>query len=124
MALHQDPLGPLRDGSSSERSLERVVLGETLQRDVDRALHLLQISCVADVGEDPETGRLVDESAILHIEDRDDRARRLTDDRADELEGLLGVLSDDDEGNVGQRRDGHSPDGSEVCSLADDVVTE
>src|SRR5213596_1607330 len=106
MALHQDPLGPLGDGSSSERSLERVVLGESLQRDVDRALHLLQISCVGDVGEDAETSRLVDERAILYVEDRDDRAGRLTDDRTDELKGLLGVLSDDDEGDVGQRSNG------------------
>ena len=124
LTLHQDPLGPLGDGSSSERSLERVVLGETLQRDIDRALHLLQISCVGDVGEDPETSRPVDERSILYVEDRDDRAGRLTDDRADELEGLVGLLSDDDEGDVGQRRDGHSADGSEVCSLADDLVTE
>src|SRR4029077_4957640 len=50
ITLHQDPLGPLGDGSSAERALERVVLGETLQRDVDRALHLLQIRGVGDVG--------------------------------------------------------------------------
>ena len=38
VALHQDPLGALDEGTTPERALEVVVLGEAAQHDVDRAL--------------------------------------------------------------------------------------
>ena len=101
-AFHQDPLCPLRDGAPPEGALERVVLGETLERDVHRALRLFEIAGMGDGGEDPEPGRLVDERAILHVEDGDDRARSLAHDRADELERFIRVVADDDEGDIGR----------------------
>ena len=42
VTCHQDPLRLLDRGPAPERSLEAVVLGEALQRDVDRALQLLE----------------------------------------------------------------------------------
>jgi hypothetical protein len=52
VTLHQDPFGPLGDGSPPERTLKRVVFGEALEREVHRALHLLEITRVRDGGED------------------------------------------------------------------------
>lgn len=59
MAGHQDPLRLLDHRPAAERSLEVLILGEALQRDVDRALQFLGVS-VDDIGEDAALGRLVD----------------------------------------------------------------
>jgi hypothetical protein len=64
-------------------------------------LHLLGAVPVRDVGEDPSLRGLVDESAILHVEDRDHRTRGLVDDLIDQLERLRGALVNDHDRHVG-----------------------
>src|SRR5690348_17812522 len=56
---HQDSLGLLDDRAAPECALEAVVLGEALQRDVDRALQLVG-GRVDDVCEDAALGCLTD----------------------------------------------------------------
>jgi hypothetical protein len=56
MASHQNAFRLLDHGPAPERSLQIVVLGEALQRDVDRALQLFGAG-VDDVGEDAALGR-------------------------------------------------------------------
>src|SRR4051794_13103141 len=51
MTLHQDALCPLGDRSTAERALEVVVLRESAEHDVDRALPVLDVG-VCDVRED------------------------------------------------------------------------
>ena len=76
---HQDPLCLLDHSSAPERSLEVVVLGEPLQRDVDRALKLLR-SGVHEVSEDAAFGCLADISRVLGREQRDDGAAGFVND--------------------------------------------
>ena len=124
VTLHQDPFGPLRDGPAAEGALEGVVLREALERDVHRALHLLEVARMCDVGEDAEPGGPVDERAVLHVEDRDDRARGLVDDGPDQLERLLRVLTDDDEGDVRQLHGRGVTHGLEWRARTHDLVPE
>ena len=123
-AFHQDPLRPLRDGTAPERALERVVLSEPLERDVHRALHLLRVVQVREVGEDAEPGRPIDERAILHVEDRDHRAGGLRHDLLDELEGVIRLLAHDDEREVRQLGGGGLTNGLEARSSPHDGVAE
>ena len=97
---HQDSFCLLDHGAASERSLQVVVLGEALQRDVDRALQLLGAG-VDDVGEDASFGRLADVGGILGREQRDHRAGGFVDDLADQLERVLGGEAEPDERDVG-----------------------
>jgi hypothetical protein len=53
MPLQQDALGSLRDSAATEGAFQVVVFGEAPEHDVDRALQLLGISAVDDIGEDP-----------------------------------------------------------------------
>ena len=55
-------------------------------------------SCVR---EDPAPGGFADEGLVLDVQDRDDRARRLRDDPADQLERVRGAFADDHDGGVG-----------------------
>ena len=71
-----------------ERSLQVVVLGEPLQRDVDRALQLLR-GGVHEVGEDSSFGRLPDISRILRREQRNHGTAGFADDLLDQLERVL-----------------------------------
>jgi hypothetical protein len=89
VAGHQDPLGLLDRGSAPERSLQAVVLGEALQRNVDRARELSGI-VVEDVGEDPALGRFVHVGRVLGREERDHGARGFADDLVDQGERVLG----------------------------------
>src|SRR5437763_11376155 len=73
VALHQDALRPLRNRPAAERAFEIVVLREATEDDVDGALQLLRIAAGDDVGEDASLGRLLDEPAILDVQDSDDR---------------------------------------------------
>ncbi len=43
VALHQDPLGSLGQGTAPECALEVLVLGEASEHDVDRALPVLDV---------------------------------------------------------------------------------
>lgn len=82
VALHQDALSTLGDCSTLERPLEPVVLGETPEHDVDRALHLTELFA-SDVGEDASLRGFLDELAILHVEDGDHRAGSLVYQKVD-----------------------------------------
>jgi len=57
--VHQDALCLFDHGAASEGSLQAVVFGEALQRDVDRALQLFG-GGVDDVGEDAAFGGFAD----------------------------------------------------------------
>jgi hypothetical protein len=52
VALHQDALGALDRGTTAERALEVVVLGEAAEDDVNRALPLERVG-IGDVGDMP-----------------------------------------------------------------------
>ena len=52
VAGHQDPFCLFDDRSPTEHSLQVLVLGEALERDVDRVLQLVR-RALDDVGEDP-----------------------------------------------------------------------
>jgi hypothetical protein len=101
MPLHQDALGSLRDSAATEGAFQVVVFGEAPEHDVDRALQLLGISAVDDIGEDPPLGRLVDERPVLDVQDRDDRAPGLVDDPVDDRQGVAGAVADHGQGHVG-----------------------
>ena len=77
-----------------------MVLGEALQRDVDRALELLGAP-FDDVGEDAAAGGLADVGGSPRRQQRDHRARRLAHDLADQLERVLGRHAEPDERDVG-----------------------
>jgi hypothetical protein len=88
VACHQDSLRLFDDRPPTECSLEALVLGEALQRDVDRALQLLGVG-IDDVGEDAAPRRLMDVGGISGREQRDHRAGRFVDDLRDQLESVL-----------------------------------
>jgi hypothetical protein len=96
---HQDPLGLLDQSAASERSLQAVVLGEALKRDVDRALKLLRAP-VDDVGEDSTLGGFMHVRRVFCRQECDHRAGSLADDLRDQLERVLGVQPKTDEGDV------------------------
>ena len=100
VAGHQDPLRLLDQGPPAERALQRLVLGEALERDVDRALQLFR-RAVDDVGEDAALRGLVDVGRVVGVQDRDHRARRLAHDLGDERQRVLGALAESDQGDVG-----------------------
>jgi hypothetical protein len=101
VSFHQDALRALGHRPSAEGTFEVVVLGKPSKDDVDRALHLLGIMPVRDVGEDAPLRGLVDERPILHIQDRDDRTGSLVHDPVDHLEALRVALVHDHESHIG-----------------------
>src|SRR5581483_8987723 len=109
MTCHEDSLCLLDDRPSTERTLEIVVLGESLQRDVDRALKLLRAR-VDDVRKHTALCRLVYVVRVARREQRDHGAESLVDDLRDQLERLRGREPDADQGNVGALLLGHRRD--------------
>jgi hypothetical protein len=69
MSLHQNPLCALDQRPPRERAFEVLERGEAAQHDVDRALQLLRVA-VGDVGKNAAFGRLVDEIAVVGLENR------------------------------------------------------
>ena len=123
VAGHQDALGLLDRGAAPEGALEVVVLGEALQRDVDRALQLLG-SAVDDVGEDAALGRLADVRGVVGVEERDHRAGRFADDLADQIERMLGGEPEPDDRDVRLLPRGLRADFLHVDLARDHVVAE
>ena len=109
VALHQDALGALRLRPAAERALQVVVLGEPVQRDVERALQLLR-RAVHDVGEHAALRRLVDERSVAALEHRDHGTVRLLDDALDQLEGVGRARAEADERDIGQLVGGERAD--------------
>ena len=123
VAGHQDALRLLDHSAAAKRSLQAVVLGEALQRDVDRARQLLGI-VVEDVREDAPLGRLVDVRRVLGREQRDHRTRGLADDLPDQVERVLRVQPEPDERDVGPFSRRHRPDLLDVDLARDHLVPE
>jgi hypothetical protein len=88
VARHQDALRLLDHSAAPECALQVVKLREPLQGDVDRALELLR-GGVHDVGEDAALGRFEHIRRIADRQERDHRARRLTDDLGDQRQSVL-----------------------------------
>jgi hypothetical protein len=123
VAGHQDPLCLLDHRSATERSLQVVVLGEALQRDVDRALQLLR-GGVDQVSEDAAFGCLADISRVLGGEQRDHGAAGFVDDLLDQLESMLRRETEPDERDVGLFPRGHRSDCRDVDLTGDHLVPE
>ena len=104
---HEDALRLLDHRTAPEGTLQALVLGEALQRDVDRALQLVG-AAVDDVREDAALGGLVDVGGIVRVEDRDHRAGGLAHDLRDQLQRVLRARV---RGRPGRRRGspGRSP---------------
>jgi hypothetical protein len=60
VTLYEDALRALGYRPPSDSPLESVILGKALERDLDGALKILEIASMSDVGEDPESSRLID----------------------------------------------------------------
>src|SRR5689334_12301901 len=82
---HQDPLGLLDLRAPPESSLEILILGETLERDVDRALQLIG-TAVDDVRKHASLGSLMDIRRVVRMQERNHRTRGLSNDLPDQLE--------------------------------------
>ena len=123
VAGHQDPLRLLDQRPTPERALQALVLGEALERDVDRALQLLG-GAVDDVGEDAALRGLVDIVGIVGVQDRDHRAGRLAHDLGDQLERVHRALAEPDQRDVGMLPRGDRPDLLDVDLTRDHVVPE
>src|SRR5579872_4838702 len=86
---HQDTFRLLDHRPTPEGSLQAVVLRETLQRYIDRALQLFRAR-VHDVGEHTTLGGLTDIRGIPDGEQRDHRTGRFMDDLPDQVKRVLG----------------------------------
>jgi hypothetical protein len=104
-------------------SRQAVVLGESRQHDVERALQRGRLTPHRDVREDPAPGGLADEGLVLDVQDRYDRAGGLRDDPADEVERVLGALPDDHDRGVGVKGGREGGDIAQV-RLTNHVVAE
>ena len=109
MTLHQDPFGPFDQRPPAERSLKFVIFGEATQDDVDRALPVLNV-VIGYVGEHAPFGGLPDESWIRAVQERDHRARGFADDLVDQLQRVLGAITQPHERDVGPFPAGHGTD--------------
>ncbi len=123
MAGHQDPLRLLDRGPPPKRSLQAVVLGETLQCDVDRALELGR-GVLDDVRKHAPLGGLVHVGGILGRQQCDHRAGRLADDLGDQVEGMLGVQTQSHQCDVGPLSGCHGADFLDVDLTCDHLVPE
>jgi hypothetical protein len=107
----------------AERSLQVVVVGETQQRDVDRALQLVRRR-VDEAGENTAPGRRAHKGAVLGREQRNHRTTGQLRDLLDQHERALRVESQLDQGQIGlfpRIQGGDCPD----VDLADDhLVSE
>ena len=123
MSCHQDALGLFDQGAASEGALEAVVFGEALQGDVDRALELFG-AAVDDVGEDSSLGGFVHVGGVLRGQECDHGAGGLADDLGDQLEGVLGVQAETDEGDVRPLAGGDRADLLDLDLAGDHLVPE
>jgi hypothetical protein len=123
MPGHQDSLRLLDHRSAPEGSLQIVILGESLQGDVDRTLQLIA-SGVDDVSEHASFGGLADVARILRREERDHGARCFTDDLRDQLECVLRAEPEPDERDVRPLPCRHGSDFLDVHLARDHVVAE
>jgi hypothetical protein len=88
LAGHENPLRLLDHGPPAECTLQALIFGEALQRDVDRACELLRV-VVEDVREDAALRSFMDVGGVLRRQQRDHRAGGLADDLADQVECVL-----------------------------------
>ena len=109
MTLHQDPLGTFDQRSPAERSLKFVIFGEATQDDVDRALPVLNI-VIGHVGKHSPFGGFPEEAWIRGVQERDHGARRFADDLVDQLQRVLGAITQPYERDVGSFPVGHGTD--------------
>ena len=123
VALHEDSLGALGDGSAPERAFEVVVFREPAQHDVDRALPVRRLA-VGDVREDAPLRGLLDERRVGRVEQGDHRARCLVDDLLDQTERVLRALAEPDERDVRTLLRGHGADELDVDLTRDHLVPE
>jgi hypothetical protein len=123
VAGHQDSFRLLDHRPAPERSLQAVVLGETLQGDVDRALQLLG-GGVDDVGEDAPLGSLVDVGRVLRREQRNYRAEGLADDLGDQIESVLGVEAEPHQRDIRSLPGRHRADLLDVDLAGNHLVPE
>ena len=123
VAGHQDAFCLLNHCSTSECALKVVVLGEALQRDVDRALEFHGI-VVENVCEDTTLGRFADVRWVTGGEQRDHWAGRLVDDLGDQVKRVLGAQTEPDKSDVGALPRGHLCDHIDVDLASDHHVPE
>src|SRR5919202_6980786 len=123
VALHEDALRPLDPRAAVEGAQQLRELAVALEGDVDRALQLGLVRRV-DVGEHAALGGGVDEVAAGVVGERDDRADRLVDDLGDELEGVVGVLVQRDDRDVGAMLERRLADLGDRDLVGDDLVAE
>jgi len=88
VAGHEDALRLFYDRASPKRSLQVLILAESLQCDVDRALQLISGS-VDDVGEYPAFGSFVNVRRVACVKNCDHGAGGFANDLRDQLEGML-----------------------------------
>ena len=81
-------------------------------------------SRVDDVGEDAALGRLVDVGGVLGRQQRDHWAGGFADDLRDQLECMLGVQAEADQGDVGPLSRGYCPDLLDGDLARDHLVPE
>jgi hypothetical protein len=123
VAFHQDALGALGQGAPSERAFELVVFGEAAQRDVDRALPVVDVG-IADVREDPALGRLADEVGIARVQENDHGAGGLPHDLVDQIECVVRALSEADQRDVRSLAGGHGTHVLDVDLPCDHLMSE
>ena len=97
---HQDSFRLLDDGASPEGALQVLVLGEALERHVDRALQLLGRR-VDEIRKNAALGRFEHIGRVFCRKQRDDGAARFLDDLLDQLERMLRGEAETDERDIG-----------------------
>jgi len=90
MAFHEDSFGTLDHGATPEGALEVVVLSESTQDYVDRALPVLDI-VIGDMREHTAFGCFLDERGVRPVQKDDDGAGSLMHDLVDQIERVLGA---------------------------------
>jgi hypothetical protein len=123
VAGHEDPLRLLDHRPPSESSLQVVVLGEPLERNVDRALQLLG-GRVDEVSENAAFGRLADVSRVFGGQQRDHRATGFADNLLDQLERVLRRETEPDERDIRLFPCSHRGDCRHVDLAGDHLMPE
>ena len=99
MPRHEDALRLLDERAPAEGALKALILRESLQGDVDRALERVGI-VIHDVGEDTALRSLVHVSRVVCGQQSDHGAGGFTDDLGDQVERVLRIQPEPDEGRV------------------------
>jgi hypothetical protein len=123
VALHEDALGTLDQCAPAERAPKLVILRESPQDDVDRALPVVDVF-VADVGEDAAFGCLADEAGVASVEQDDDRTGGFANDPVDEIECVGPVGAKPDKRDVGAFSRGDHADVFDLDLAGDDLVAQ